>query len=92
MGSDGRVLLFDSSLFTAGAGGVISPAAAQKIAASGAAIVGLEWLSGEASFEPLKTLVEQGLWLAGLLLRTVLILQILLQLQSRPFGSKSYKC
>ena len=47
MGSDGRVLLFDSLLFMGGAGGVISPAAAQQISSPGSAIVGLEWLSGE---------------------------------------------
>ncbi|EIE21218.1 hypothetical protein COCSUDRAFT_57128 [Coccomyxa subellipsoidea C-169] len=46
VGSDGRVLLFDSSLFMGGAGGVISPAAAQQISSPGSAIVGLEWLSG----------------------------------------------
>ncbi|CAL8466148.1 g5684 [Coccomyxa elongata] len=45
-GSDGRILLFDSSLFAAGAGGILSPAAAQQITSTGSPIVGLEWLSG----------------------------------------------
>ncbi len=48
-GSDGRILLFDSSLFAAGAGGILSPAAAQQITSTGSPIMGLEWLSGETS-------------------------------------------
>jgi hypothetical protein len=43
--SDGRVLLFDTALFQGG-GGVVSPAAAQQVAAPGATLVGLEWLTG----------------------------------------------
>lgn len=50
-GSDGRILLFDSSLFAAGAGGILSPAAAQQITSTGSPIVGLEWLSGEKHVE-----------------------------------------
>ena len=49
VGSDGRVLLFDSKLFMGGAGGVISPAAAQQICSPGCTIAGLEWLSGGQS-------------------------------------------
>ena len=61
VGSDGRVLLFDSSLFISGAGGVISPAAAQQVSSHGSAIVGLEWLSGkELSSHKLSNIGEQS--------------------------------